>query len=168
MEHLEAGGCAPPIVIPDAAVSEVTSPLLEEDLAEAEAVSGMLLGAAGGQALTGTAILRAQKAAGAEWPRLNTGQQKISGYRDPSIEELALIQRVKAKGLELGTMIEDIEHHYDAVIATFDTPGDEPSSITAEQEREIVEALEWVREGKKMLQIGMMLVKRGVARPRGF
>lgn len=100
--------------------------------------------------------------------RLNTGQQKISGYRDLTVEELELVQRIKRHGERTAAIVTEIEEHYDRVIGTFDTPGAEPSSITADQEREIVEALEWAREGKRMLQIGQMLLVRSITRPRGF
>lgn len=100
--------------------------------------------------------------------RLNTGQQKIKGYRDLTTEELALVNRIKEHGAATGELVLAIEEHYDREIAKFDTPGAEPSAITAEQEREIVEALEWVRDAKRQLQVGFMLLTRGVTRPRGF
>ena len=104
----------------------------------------------------------------AQQERLNTGQQKIKGYRDLSPAELALVNRIKAHGEATGALIHDVREHYDAVLATFDTPGAEPSSITAEQEREIIEAIGWLDEAEKQLKIGQMLLVRSVTRPRGF
>lgn len=85
-------------------------------------------------------------------------------YASPALRigSAILSQRVREHEIALDALVADIEGYYDRQIAQFDTPGDEPSSITADREREIIEALDWVRDGRKMLQVGLMLLRRGI------
>jgi len=75
-------------------------------------------------------------------PRLNTGQQKISGYRDMSEEEINFINSIKEAGNKLGQVIEELE-------------GKEVDH-------------RWLAIGKTHLQQGIMAVVRSVAKPEGF
>jgi len=92
----------------------------------------------------------------------------VTGYRQLSVEELLLIESVKALGVEIDKVVTAINEHYDRVLAKFDTPGAEPSSITEEEEAAIVDAIDWVREGRRQMQVASMLLVRGIARPKGF
>jgi hypothetical protein len=68
---------------------------------------------------------------------------KITGYRDLSEAEIALINRVKAKAKEVGELLDEIQPH-----AATD--------------------LRWISIGRTDLQQGFMAVIRAIARPEGF
>ena len=79
--------------------------------------------------------------------RLNTGQQKIAGYRDLSAAELQLINRIKTEGLEVMELV-------DAVRAMDD-------GSTTERGR-------WMNIARTQVQQGFMALTRAVALPGGF
>lgn len=84
---------------------------------------------------------------------------QITGYRDLSAAEIALINRVKAKAEEVGELVAEIEK---LGIAWIPTPGIEgPSQDTAIDPR-------WLAIGRTDLQKGFMAVIRAIARPEGF
>ena len=70
-------------------------------------------------------------------------QPKITGYRQLSEQEAALINEIKAKGVELGALVEKLR---------------------------ATEGLDqrWVSIGATDLQTGLMALTRGVAQPTTF
>lgn len=68
----------------------------------------------------------------------------ITGYRELSTDELAFINEIKAKGIELGALVEKL--------------------------RACGQALDqrWISIGATDLQTGLMALTRGVARPTTF
>lgn len=69
--------------------------------------------------------------------------KQIKGYRDLSIEEIALMNKVKAKGEELAELLEEIK-----------------ANPTVDQR--------WLAIGKTDLQTGLMAVIRSIAQPTTF
>ena len=69
--------------------------------------------------------------------------QKISGYRELSQDEIDLMNEVKAKGVELGELVEKIK----------------ANESTDKR---------WVSIGATQLQQGFMSVIRGIAQPTTF
>ena len=69
--------------------------------------------------------------------------KQIKGYRDLSIEEIALMNKVKAKGEELAELLEEIK-----------------ANPTIDQR--------WLAIGKTDLQTGLMAVTRSIAQPTTF
>lgn len=74
---------------------------------------------------------------------LSTGQPAITGYRNLSPEEVALMNGIKASGNDLGAMIESLEK-----IPTIDK--------------------RWLAIAKTDLQKGFMSLTRAVAQPTSF
>lgn len=69
--------------------------------------------------------------------------RKIKGYRELSQEEIDLMNEIKAKGIELGELVEKLR-------------------ATAGLDQR------WVSIGATDLQTGLMALTRGVARPEFF
>ncbi len=69
--------------------------------------------------------------------------KQIKGYRDLSIEEITLMNKVKAKGEELAELLEEIK-----------------ANPTVDQR--------WLAIGKTDLQTGLMAVTRSIAQPTTF
>jgi len=69
--------------------------------------------------------------------------RKISGYRELNQEEINLMNEIKAKGVELGALVEKLQ---------------------------VAEGLDqrWISIGKTDLQTGLMALTRGVAQPGTF
>ena len=70
-------------------------------------------------------------------------QPKITGYRQLSEDEVRLMNEIKAKGQELGVLVEQLRS----------TPGLDQR---------------WVSIGCTDLQTGLMALTRGVAKPTSF
>jgi hypothetical protein len=75
---------------------------------------------------------------------LNTGQPKITGYRNLSEEEVSLMNVIKALGNQIGELIEEMT-----------------KNKTGIDQR-------WVNIGKTHLQQGFMALTRAVAKPTSF
>lgn len=99
--------------------------------------------------------------------------RRISGYRDLSADEIALINRIKAHGEETKRLIEEIGDHLRSQYLRshgLDDPGKE---ITYEQREEIARIgnarpMTWKNRAEEHLQIGLMALTRAVAQPTGF
>ena len=72
----------------------------------------------------------------------------ITGYRELSVEELALINEIKAEGERVGALVARLQAHST-------TAGDAQSG-------------RWVSIGRTHLQEGFMALTRAVARPSSF
>lgn len=71
------------------------------------------------------------------------GDEPITGYRELTTEEIALINSIKEKGKEIGAMVAQLE------------------AMPSTDQR-------WVKIGKTALQQGMMALTRSVAQPTTF
>jgi hypothetical protein len=78
----------------------------------------------------------------------------ITGYRELSPYEIELMNEIKAKGEELGALVQKLEtYHYT----------DEHGAVTPDRPD-----LRWVAIGKTQLQQGLMALTRAVAKPTTF
>ena len=99
--------------------------------------------------------------------------RKISGYRELSQTEIDLMNKIKAKGVELKDLIQEITHHLaeqsgDARAESKNHP-DYPYGNCEEDER-LMEAqpTRWVASATTDLQTGLMALTRAVAQPTTF
>lgn len=74
---------------------------------------------------------------------MDNQHKKITGYRDLSQAEIDLMNKIKAKGAELGELVAELRSH-----------------TTLDQR--------WVSIGATDLQTGLMALTRGVAQPTSF
>ncbi|ADI96252.1 conserved hypothetical protein [Acinetobacter phage Ac42] len=74
---------------------------------------------------------------------MDNQHKKIKGYRDLSQAEIDLMNKIKAKGTELGELVEELQ------------------SAGGIDQR-------WVEIGKTDLQTGLMALTRSVAQPTTF
>ena len=75
--------------------------------------------------------------------------KKITGYRDLTEEEIALMNKVKAKAEEVGKLLAEIE------------------GLHADTGQHAID-MRWLNIGKTDLQKGFMAVVRSIARPDTF
>jgi hypothetical protein len=93
--------------------------------------------------------------------------RRIRGYRELSAEEIALMNEIKLKGEELGDLIDRLaDHVHDQRVAASVLPGE--AGLEEGQRLDATEPEEWLRTGKKQLQIGLMAITRAVAQPTFF
>jgi hypothetical protein len=78
---------------------------------------------------------------------MDNQHKHIKGYRDLTPEEIAVMNEIKAKAVEVGALIEMLE--------------------LAAKERGQFDG-RWIAIGKTDLQKGFMALVRAVARPEGF
>jgi hypothetical protein len=89
-----------------------------------------------------------------------TPPPKITGYRELSEAEVALINRVKAKAEEVGVLLAEIEKVPIAWILTSGVLGPTQPNPAIDPH--------WLAIGRTDLQKGFMAVIRAIARPEGF
>ena len=87
---------------------------------------------------------------------MDNQHRKISGYRELDQAEIALMNEIKAKGLELRQLIEKVR-------ASPLHETDEVSYLMFDAERK-----RWADEATTTLQTGVMQLVRAVALPQGF
>lgn len=87
-------------------------------------------------------------------------QPKITGYRQLSEQEAALMNQVKAKGQELQQLVGTLEQYLAEQKAA--AVGTEVARI------EQAQPLKWLAVGKTDLQTGLMALTRAVAQPGAF
>ena len=82
--------------------------------------------------------------------------QKLSGYRELTQQEIDLINKIKATGSALESLVQEVHDHLNNQVGdTFD------SDIQLEPFR-------WADMGKQNLQTGLMFLTRSVAQPTNF
>lgn len=90
--------------------------------------------------------------------------RKIAGYRELSQEEIDLMNRIKEFGPQLEALCEDLISHIEGQLLN-------AYAANSEEEAERIvkaEAIEWLEQGKKNLQLGLMCLTRSVAQPSFF
>ena len=91
----------------------------------------------------------------------------IAGYRDLTEDEIALMNEVKAKAAEVGTLVEKLRERLPA----FKMDG-EPAQVGDQAligvTEEAFETDRWMTIGQDHLQQGFMALTRAVARPTTF
>lgn len=103
--------------------------------------------------------------------------RKITGYRELSAEEIALMNEIKAKGAEIAVLIDKLETMQDAEYAAFAYtgfindqsvgPDEEHAQYKAKLEA-YQSARHWTITGATDIQKGFMGLIRAVARPTTF
>lgn len=81
-------------------------------------------------------------------------QPQITGYRQLSEAEAALMNEIKAKGVELGALVAKLQDNETAINDEFGTGDYEPRR--------------WISIGQTHLQQGLMALTRAVAKPTSF
>lgn len=89
-------------------------------------------------------------------------QPKITGYRQLSEKEAALINEIKAEGARLALLIDKIKTHL----------GEQQAEVAGDdgEERRLgrAESPRWLAVGRSDLQRGLMMLTRAVAQPDAF
>jgi len=91
----------------------------------------------------------------------------IAGYRDLTEDEIALMNEVKAKSAEVGTLVERLRERLPAFKmdgAPIQVGGQTLIGVT----EEAFETDRWMTIGQDHLQQGFMALTRAVARPTTF
>lgn len=94
--------------------------------------------------------------------------QKLTGYRTLTQVETDLINEIKAKGVELGVLVEKLFDHTRQQIADANALGTESGDFTEFQRLTDAEPHHWVSTGATNLQLGLMALTRAVAQPTTF
>ena len=94
--------------------------------------------------------------------------QKIKGYRDLSKEEIDLMNEIKAKGVELGALVEKLFAHVRHQLDQASTHAAKTGNFTEFGRLTDAESHHWVATGATNLQQGLMALTRAVAQPTTF
>lgn len=94
--------------------------------------------------------------------------QPITGYRQLSQVEKDLINEIKAKGVELGTLVEKLFDHTRQQLDQASLNGAETGDFTEFKRLTDAEPQHWVATGATNLQQGLMALTRAVAQPTTF
>lgn len=99
---------------------------------------------------------------------MDNQHKMIKGYSDLTQEEIDLMNKIKAKGLELKALCDEV---YESLIQTSAKvalqDGSEECSAAFSAFHN-AEPYTWFHEGRRKLQCGLMALTRAVARPGGF
>src|SRR5579872_816172 len=106
--------------------------------------------------------------------KMENQHKLIKGYRELSQVEIDLMNEIKAKGEEIGALIERLnESHrveYEAIEFEADPANfNEKAAASADEKACAVdEADRWMGIGKEHIQLGIMALVRAIARPTSF
>lgn len=97
----------------------------------------------------------------------------IKGYRELSAEDIALMNEVKATGVQLEELFAKVEAHiekqYDDAWAVYDQNAESDSDQNAEIDRlNRAEPYDWHQRAKADVQTALMKLVRAVAQPTTF
>nr|WP_298892195.1 hypothetical protein [uncultured Acinetobacter sp.] len=99
---------------------------------------------------------------------MESQHQKIKGYRDLSQEEIDLMNEIKAKGVELGSLVDKLFDHARSQIEKAGAHGDSTGDYSESERILAAEPAHWVATGATQLQQGLMALTRAVAQPTTF
>ena len=91
--------------------------------------------------------------------------QKIKGYRDLSQVEIDLMNEIKAKGAELGALVEKLFDHTRQQIDAANAHGTQTGDFSEFQRLTDAEPHHWVATGATNLHTGLMPVSAGCSDP---
>ncbi len=91
---------------------------------------------------------------------MDNQHRKIAGYRDLTEAELALINKIKATGLQLEALLGELQMHLSAEINAQGAA--EAARLDAAQPHR------WLAIARTDFQTGLMAATRAVAQPGGF
>ena len=94
----------------------------------------------------------------------------IKGYRDLSIEEIALMNEIKEEGVRLEALIAKTRDHINAQATACNAYGLPGSTGDIEEADRFIRAtpMTWLERAKADLQVGVMELVRSVAQPSSF
>ena len=101
-------------------------------------------------------------------------QPKVTGYRQLTPEEAALMNEIKALGPQIQAVCDKIATHIRAqraACATSDAQAEDPgcAHLLAEQQRlDAAEPERWLSWGRDGMQANLMYLTRAVAQPTSF
>lgn len=90
---------------------------------------------------------------------MDNQHKQIKGYRDLSQEEIDLMNKIKALAEEVGELIAELQLKVEEDYFRFDVEDTDTTYL---------DAMKWVSDGKKDLQLGFMQLVRAVAKPQSF
>lgn len=95
---------------------------------------------------------------------MDNQHRKITGYRELSQAEIDLMNRIKAQGVELEKLVNDVQQHVSEQYGNIDLvhPDNELDRING------ANPLMWLPAAKVDLQVGLMKLTRAVAQPTTF
>ena len=94
--------------------------------------------------------------------------QKIKSYRDLSQVEIDLMNEIKAKGAELGSLVERLFDHTRQQLDQASAHGDATGDFSEFERLTNAKPHHWVATGATNLQQGLMALTRAVAQPTSF
>lgn len=95
--------------------------------------------------------------------------RRISGYRELDETEIALMNKIKALGIEIDILITHVTaRHVEQRRLAANTSAIEPFDITEKQRLDAAEPERWLALGRSDLQTGLMKLTRAVAQPGFF
>ena len=94
--------------------------------------------------------------------------QKLTGYRTLTQAETDLIIEIKAKGVELGALVEKLFAHVRHQLDQASTHAAKTGNFTEFGRLTDAESHHWVATGATNLQQGLMALTRAVAQPTTF
>lgn len=95
---------------------------------------------------------------------MDNQHRKITGYRELSQSEIDLMNRIKAQGVELGKLVNDVQQHVTEQYGGIDM-------VHADGELERINdanPLFWIGAAQADLKVGLMKLTRAVAQPTTF
>lgn len=90
---------------------------------------------------------------------MDNQHRQINGYRELSQVEIDLMNKIKAKGMELGELVAEVRDHLNA---------QDLRCATELARHQAAGPYNWWLEGKLDLQKGLMALTRAVAQPTTF
>ena len=90
---------------------------------------------------------------------MDNQHKQIKGYRDLSQEEINLMNKIKALAEQVGELVNELQ---------LKTEEDYFRDDVEDTDTTHIDAMKWVSEGKKDLQLGFMQLVRAVAKPQSF
>jgi L-ribulose-5-phosphate 3-epimerase UlaE len=90
---------------------------------------------------------------------MDNQHKQIKGYRDLSQEEIDLMNKIKALAEQVGELVDELQLKTEEEYFRDDVEDTDTTYI---------DAMKWVADGKKDLQLGFMQLIRAVAKPTTF
>lgn len=90
---------------------------------------------------------------------MDNQHKQIKGYRDLSQEEIDLMNKIKALAEQVGELVAELQLKVEEDYFRDDVEDTDTTYL---------DAMKWVSDGKKDLQLGFMQLVRAVAKPQSF
>lgn len=94
--------------------------------------------------------------------------QKIKGYRELTETEIDLMNQIKAKGVELGRLVDFLRDHASKQFVKSNEHGAETDDWSEHDRLITAQPSRWIDIAETNLQQGLMALTRAVAQPTTF